>query len=815
VGKVTAGYQATRIDDLAFSSPQGVQSEGLRLHIRHDWHSGLPRLQEVELHLEGGQIAYAPQQQAPQPATDIAALLTDLPRQYLAQLDDLHLPTPASLPIGRVSIEGTALDLGQGFEGGLSGSLSKDVGGELQLASTSEGAPDGLQPLQARWQADGSVTASVSVSGWQLPLVSGSASIGELSARLELPAGNAAASSAELTARIDALALEGKEAVEGPFQLTVTSARLADGLEASLEDQARKQLSVTANYHPAPEVEQPLLSLKAEGELARLAPLLESIAGVQGHFQLTSDLAAQGEALSGNWTLDLSKASLPGLLGNGSAKLSGTAILGPDRQLAIEVAKGASLSGQAEALPADWRGMSAVETLTPVALSLPADGSDTQVETSLGLRLSHQAGDRSLALDMGELQLGCCGKEGLTASVKQFSGKIILSPQLSVDIGGTANFEVTKAVRRANADLQVSGDPSQLPEVGLTLSLQQLEEQGIGGDAVLSLPALEGKPRLPMRVSAAGNERYTLSIPATDIAIKQEWFGEGAGKLPAGWQEWVQGADGKLHLAGSAEWSPKGLSGQGGWQLALDNLTLLGTTLSGVTSSDDLKWQPGSSAYLFSSAKGPGKLGIASWQIGEGLALSDVAGGWRWQGEAVAVEPVSATTLAGASINIDGFPVQLGKPDFTTTVHLANLSLERVSELLDVNGLSVTGSMNGSVQVSGTSGVYSLRNGQFVAEGGALRYLSGIAAGSVAEQAELAFNVLEDFHYDRLEMNLDGVIGEEQLAKLRLAGRNPAVYDGYPVDLTINLSGALDAILRRSLEAFAIPDRLREQLLNR
>ena len=55
-------------------------------------------------------------------------------------------------------------------------------------------------------------------------------------------------------------------------------------------------------------------------------------------------------------------------------------------------------------------------------------------------------------------------------------------------------------------------------------------------------------------------------------------------------------------------------------------------------------------------------------------------------------------------------------------------------------------------------------------------------------------------------------LSREQTATLRLVGRNPAVYDGYPVDLNINLSGALDAIVQRSLDALSIPDRLEKQL---
>ncbi|MEM6903842.1 MAG: YdbH domain-containing protein, partial [Pseudomonadota bacterium] len=112
-------------------------------------------------------------------------------------------------------------------------------------------------------------------------------------------------------------------------------------------------------------------------------------------------------------------------------------------------------------------------------------------------------------------------------------------------------------------------------------------------------------------------------------------------------------------------------------------------------------------------------------------------------------------------------------------------------------------------------GTFRLRDGKFGSANGVLSYRSEAPLGDGNEQAALAFNVLEDFRYDTLELELSGAFGGEQQAVLRLAGRNPDIYDGYPVNLNINLSGTLDAIARRSLDALAIPDRLVEKLQDR
>ena len=79
---------------------------------------------------------------------------------------------------------------------------------------------------------------------------------------------------------------------------------------------------------------------------------------------------------------------------------------------------------------------------------------------------------------------------------------------------------------------------------------------------------------------------------------------------------------------------------------------------------------------------------------------------------------------------------------------------------------------------------------------------------------KLALRALEDFRYDSLRMTLNRQLGGETLVTLHLKGRNPDLYDGYPIALNLTLSGALDRILQDSLSGYRVPDKIRQRMLD-
>ena len=76
----------------------------------------------------------------------------------------------------------------------------------------------------------------------------------------------------------------------------------------------------------------------------------------------------------------------------------------------------------------------------------------------------------------------------------------------------------------------------------------------------------------------------------------------------------------------------------------------------------------------------------------------------------------------------------------------------------------------------------------------------------------MAMSALSDFHYDKLEVDLDrAATGDTELG-LHIAGRNPSFYNGYPVEFNLSVTGRLDEALRKGLAGYQVPDMIQEKL---
>jgi len=71
---------------------------------------------------------------------------------------------------------------------------------------------------------------------------------------------------------------------------------------------------------------------------------------------------------------------------------------------------------------------------------------------------------------------------------------------------------------------------------------------------------------------------------------------------------------------------------------------------------------------------------------------------------------------------------------------------------------------------------------------------------------------LENFRYETLRLTVDGRTDAEMDVGLHIAGANPDLYDGYPIEFNLNLEGALANVLRSGLAGYQIPERIRERM---
>jgi hypothetical protein len=153
---------------------------------------------------------------------------------------------------------------------------------------------------------------------------------------------------------------------------------------------------------------------------------------------------------------------------------------------------------------------------------------------------------------------------------------------------------------------------------------------------------------------------------------------------------------------------------------------------------------------------------------------------------------------------------------FATTLTAERLSLDEIFALTELDGLSGEGTMHGTLPITVAGAEAIILGGELVSDGpGWVRYRPAQAPAALqagGENVNLLLQALENFRYDKLRLTIDGRTDAEMDVGLHIAGANPDLYDGYPIEFNLNLEGALGNILRSGLAGYQIPERIRERM---
>ena len=161
--------------------------------------------------------------------------------------------------------------------------------------------------------------------------------------------------------------------------------------------------------------------------------------------------------------------------------------------------------------------------------------------------------------------------------------------------------------------------------------------------------------------------------------------------------------------------------------------------------------------------------------------------------------------LFGGSVKLD--PVTLSLPlqkaDFMAQV--TDIDLGQALLMANVEGLAGTGRLSGRVPLSYDRGqIIFGETAMKAAEAGTITYQPATLPSFMAEggQGQLLGQVFKNFAYDGLTLTLGGKLGDNLTLGARLEGRNPEFYNGRAVAFNLNLSGALDSVLKNGLANF-------------
>lgn len=166
--------------------------------------------------------------------------------------------------------------------------------------------------------------------------------------------------------------------------------------------------------------------------------------------------------------------------------------------------------------------------------------------------------------------------------------------------------------------------------------------------------------------------------------------------------------------------------------------------------------------------------------------------------------------FAGGRLRLEESVIEHGTGRARFRLRLEAVDLGRLLALMNLDGVSASGRLTGALPVEIVGDRVQLAGGRLSADGpGVLKFRSAAAKRALAgagEQAAMLLSVLEDFHYKRLFLDIANDAEGEAVLRLGTEGSNPAVKDGHPFILNINLTGNLERVLGAVLEIYRLSD---------
>jgi hypothetical protein len=184
-------------------------------------------------------------------------------------------------------------------------------------------------------------------------------------------------------------------------------------------------------------------------------------------------------------------------------------------------------------------------------------------------------------------------------------------------------------------------------------------------------------------------------------------------------------------------------------------------------------------------------------------------------GGVVTIESASWKFAGGELTTADKIYPQSETPEATLLVK--GVDLTQLFELVNLEGLSGSGTLGGELPIALVGNEIKIRNAVLRSSGeaGVIRYRPDSGMSNIADSDPFlgtTLTVLENFHYERLEIEIDGSATGAVVTQIHLAGANPDYRDGHPVELNLSVDARLSDLLRTGMRIYQMPKKIEEQL---
>ena len=177
----------------------------------------------------------------------------------------------------------------------------------------------------------------------------------------------------------------------------------------------------------------------------------------------------------------------------------------------------------------------------------------------------------------------------------------------------------------------------------------------------------------------------------------------------------------------------------------------------------------------------------------------------------------AALQLFGGSLQLEDCVYDRNHPDSVCLLRIDNLDLQPLTALHQVEGLTVSGRVQGSLPLQFSPQGVSVRHGELAntADGGIIRYRPTGSALAQSPLTAYATQALEDLHYERLAAQVDYLPDGLLTIALQLQGKNPKLEGGRPVHLNIAAEQNLLSLLKSLQYSQSLSSELDRKIRNR
>ncbi len=147
-------------------------------------------------------------------------------------------------------------------------------------------------------------------------------------------------------------------------------------------------------------------------------------------------------------------------------------------------------------------------------------------------------------------------------------------------------------------------------------------------------------------------------------------------------------------------------------------------------------------------------------------------------------------------------------------VKFAGLDMEQMLAQIDYEGVAATGKVSGELPITLTATGVEVAAGKLAADapGGSIRYLAGAMAGESGNAGlDLINQALANYQFQSLTSTIEYKPDGELVLGMQLQGSNPDMQNGQRINLNLNFSDNIPALLESLQAARAIEDFLAEQ----